>query len=732
MRKRMMEKLRKISTMYYLRQIVACFLVYCILLAIPTQVALADIGTGGWSIPVGDADITAPGGGANAYIDMLSDRAVINWQDFDTNVGQLAEFVRTAGGNFAVLNRIIAGGATQFNGNLQAFAGDVFIVNTRGIVFGPESFIQARNFVASGIDIRNDDFMDSIYRFERFTPTEGHPYSDLIGDVTNEGIGLNHGINAELVALIGQNVTNKGVIRTTAPGGAIIMAAGDSVLLSEIGSNVVVEVDMADPAEHVVDHGGSQGTGPGTIEAPGGKVILAAGDIYSTAISGVDSLAAVANRDITLDGNIQAGEIMVDAGRDVALASDKTMISNSGDLSVTAGRDIMLGDDLSNSDPTVGSAGNVYANGDLTLAAEGSIYAHGLLFTDKDGPGGNINLYSSDNTTHLYGNVSADVDDDGDIILHNESIVANNVALTAGDDVYILKLLTALGNLTIEAKGGEIVTADVLMNANGSELSLTQNDNLDMESALDDVFNSGETYLFAKSTGTDPGEGSVTSVAAAEWKSITAEAYKNITLSDESGDITTLELYAETGDIKITANDGKLFAQGEIDAGRDVVITATDEGSAAIELYGSVYADQDILLNNNTWAAYGVEIDAGRDVKVGWDAVHEEYLPKTLTGEGDLWVEAARHITLGGDVKSDGDLKLWADYDDETDPTDFENGVGDMTALGSVKTTTGYSFPFSFLLVVGQNIQIDGFVDAAKGILMIAGEHITLGDYVTA
>jgi hypothetical protein len=38
----MMEKLRKISTMYYLRQIVACLLVYCILLAVPMQVALAN------------------------------------------------------------------------------------------------------------------------------------------------------------------------------------------------------------------------------------------------------------------------------------------------------------------------------------------------------------------------------------------------------------------------------------------------------------------------------------------------------------------------------------------------------------------------------------------------------------------------------------------------------------------------------------------------------------------
>ena len=37
----MMGNLRKMSKTYYLRQIVACLMVYCILLAVPAQVALA-------------------------------------------------------------------------------------------------------------------------------------------------------------------------------------------------------------------------------------------------------------------------------------------------------------------------------------------------------------------------------------------------------------------------------------------------------------------------------------------------------------------------------------------------------------------------------------------------------------------------------------------------------------------------------------------------------------------
>ena len=340
-----MGKLRKMSKTYYLRQIVACLMVYCILLSVPTQVALAEIGDGGWTIPAGSANITPPSSpGADTLIDVITDRAVINWQDFDTSAGQLVEFIRAEGANFAVLNRDIGGNATNFYGNLEAFNGDVFIVNTHGILFGPDSYIQARNFVASGIDIRNDDFMDGgSYQFETFDPTEGHPYSDLIGPVINYSA---LGIEAENVALIGQFVANFGTIRTTSPDGTVVMAAGESVLLSEIGSNVAVTVDMTDPGQHFVYNEGIIEASSGNV----GKVVLAAGDIYSTSITGVDSLSAVARGSngefelpggITLIGDFEAGEITLegdfdnDGNGDVDI-SGALMKSTTGDIDISA------------------------------------------------------------------------------------------------------------------------------------------------------------------------------------------------------------------------------------------------------------------------------------------------------------------------------------------------------------------------------------------------------------
>jgi len=163
------------------------------------------------------------------------------------------------------LNRVT--GSTEPSGIYgQLLAnGSVFIANPYGIVFGPASFVQARNLVATAIEIDIDDFMVQNFLFEKGIES---PY----GDVLNEGV-----IDAEgFVALIGRNVTNKGTISVD-PGGYVVMAAGESVLLAPDGSDVYVQ--MSNPATHVVDNGGDDGSGPGT--GPGqitsGNVILAAG-----------------------------------------------------------------------------------------------------------------------------------------------------------------------------------------------------------------------------------------------------------------------------------------------------------------------------------------------------------------------------------------------------------------------------------------------------------------------
>ncbi|MDH4239942.1 MAG: filamentous hemagglutinin N-terminal domain-containing protein, partial [Phycisphaerae bacterium] len=516
-----MGNFRRISKKYYVRQIVACMLVYFMFFNPAIVLATSN------PVQVAGDPITGVNGAGTDLTEVLmgdSSRAVINWDSLDTLSNQELHFLKTTG-NFAVLNRIIAGGATQFDGSLFGYQGDIFIINTRGIVFGPESYVSARNFVASGIDIRNSDFMSSIYQFEKF-PENGHPYSNQIGDVTidwTDTPDITAGeIHAEQVALIGRNVYNKGLI--SAPGGAVVMAAGESVYLSEIGSNVAVEVSQGytSPYNRVVDNGGSDGTGTGTIEATGGKVILAAGDIYSTAIEGVESLRAEATGDITLNGavtadghveilggqnriisknadiyineGITAGSMRIKNGKDtepgeeslsgIYVADGANLTANDGDVVVEAVHDVVLGGDVS-------ATGDVFINGDEDGWGDpkGENYnprpqGGGDVIANNITAGGNVDIKG--NAIQLNGEVSAN---GGDLTITGRTSrdssseggldvewgfidVAEGTILGAGHDVILKDSfgsggdeppagemdLTGHGALIIVAEGGSIQT----------------------------------------------------------------------------------------------------------------------------------------------------------------------------------------------------------------------------------------------------------------------------------
>ncbi|MHC4359935.1 MAG: filamentous hemagglutinin N-terminal domain-containing protein [Planctomycetota bacterium] len=392
--------------------------------------------------------------------------------------------------------------------------------------------------------------------------------------------------------------------------------------------------------------------------------------------------------DLALLSNTQVGaNKILSSGGNLTLAPTKTIVGQ-GSLTINSDENILLGTTIA--DPTTGIGGNVVANGDLTMDAGDSIYAHGMLATTAPAAGsGNINLRASNTTIHLYGNVYADVADDGDILIWNTSEVSDGVMLAAGKNIFALQQMTALGDLTMLAVGGAIESTSVFMSANNKLLSLNQHDDLNMEQALHNVLNSGNTNLSATSTA-----GSVTSRKADVWKSIQASAntFINLNDADSGGDITTGALSALNFDVLVTSNSGKVFSNGPIIAGRDVKLTAAVETPDSISLnFGllspDIQAGRDIWLNSNTHAAAGVDLKAGQDVRVGWDDIDKEYEAKTLTGEGALSVVANRHITLGGDVRAGtvvaGDLVLWADKDDVGVPG------GDMTALHDIINENG-------------------------------------------
>ncbi|MHC4889367.1 MAG: filamentous hemagglutinin N-terminal domain-containing protein [Planctomycetota bacterium] len=616
-----MGNVRRISKKYYFRQIVACFLMSC--LFFNTSVALAVNPPPAGALP--QSGVVPGGYGSASYtyetnkltIDNLAAQTVINWDSFD--IGSLSSVYFDDAANFAVLNRVTGNtGTTGIYGDLFA-NGTIFVINTRGIVFGPDSYIQARNFVASGIDIRNDDFMNGVYQFEE---NFENPYSDRIGNVTNEGIGTDHGIYAEQVALIGRNVTNKGKIVAEGQDNYVVMAAGDRVFLGRDGSDVVVDVDLNFSPSHVVDNGGDvgsgPGTGPGTITAPGGKVILAAGDIYSTAISGVESLRAEATRNITLEGAVSAnGDIALIADKDLQYGGDVTtnaaVTSANGNVDI-AGNLIDLNENVS------------AEGGDLTITGRTS---QGLIFDMEES-------FSRPEPERYWGYVDVA---EGKKLYASDNVIVIDAFGSGGDEHPFGKMdLFGHGSLEIEAEGGEIITQDLWDEPDRVKITVKDTSPASLTLKQSEPLNLVD-YTFGNQENTDltlvSYNNSVTAVdgshplsgkdnnAADKWKSIGATAETDITLQghDEDNPITatalTSSLKGHAGNISVTSVHNKVKATGEIIANNgSVTLTAVDPDKGGIELHANVTSGDfqdyigDVELKNDVTA----ESTGGSDI----------------------------------------------------------------------------------------------------------------------
>ncbi|MBL7188589.1 MAG: filamentous hemagglutinin N-terminal domain-containing protein [Phycisphaerae bacterium] len=244
--------------------------------------------------------------------------AIINWSNFNTNSTQSIRFNQYLGGELssvsAVLNRVSSGAIpTQFNGALDA-NGRVFVVNPAGVIFGAGSVVNVSQLVACGLNMSDDAFGAVLADSSNRMAFEGGQ-----GEVRNLG-----SISADSVYLIGKKVTNLGSIK--APDGLVVMAAGDNVYLGQDGSNVVVElgVESLDPGADVQSRG--------LLSASNGKIVLAAGDTFSGAVSNVGVLAA------------SAGEVTVDAGRveNSGLITADAADGDGGNINVTAAEEIVL------------------------------------------------------------------------------------------------------------------------------------------------------------------------------------------------------------------------------------------------------------------------------------------------------------------------------------------------------------------------------------------------------
>ncbi len=231
---------------------------YCIvLLASVSMVPLPAWGQPQGGVVVrGDAQITDTA--QHTRITQTSDKAIINWQQFDVPQGHHVEFQQPSASSLT-LNRVVGSEqrASEIAGTLTA-NGNVVLVNPNGIVFRPSARVDVAGLIATTANISDDNFMAGHLAFDQPSPN------------TDAGI-LNQGVlsmkDVGLAALVAPSVVNEGVIVGRL--GKTILAGAQTATLDLYGDGLIQLAVQDDTLDTLVRN-------KGVIIQEGGRIILTA------------------------------------------------------------------------------------------------------------------------------------------------------------------------------------------------------------------------------------------------------------------------------------------------------------------------------------------------------------------------------------------------------------------------------------------------------------------------
>lgn len=327
--------------------------------------------------------------GTSMTITQGSDKAIVNWNGFSVGSGNTVNFVQP-GNTSAILNRVTGNTTSTIAGSITA-NGQVYLINPNGIAITSTGTVDVGGgFVASTLDISNDDFLNGNYKFT------GNGASDA---VKNEGI-ITVG-RGGYAALIGGTVKNDGLIAV--PVGKVGLGSGEQATLDLSGDGFL---QVALPTKAGAEGSGALVENSGTIKADGGTVVMTAATARNAARHAVN-LSGVVEADSVSGSD---GEIVIGGGEGGAVSLSGKVKSTSstgkgGKITVT-GKSVSLKGatvDASgkNGGGTVKIGGDYQGKGSLQTADTVSVDADTVIRADasESGNGGSVVVWSNDLTT---------------------------------------------------------------------------------------------------------------------------------------------------------------------------------------------------------------------------------------------------------------------------------------------------------------------------------------------
>ena len=359
-----------------------------------------------------------------------SDRAIINYNSFDIAKNESVNFIQPSSTS-VVLNRVILANPSSILGSLNA-NGRVFLINPAGIVFGADSSVNTNSFLATTLDIKDDDFLNGHYLFSQKENTIPS-YILQQGEIKVSPEGF--------VVLSSPFVKSGGLIFAK----SVKIGATDNFFLnfdqtglvnfnyspSDESKDVVISKDMANNIiQDVVNN-------PQIEEAV--KVVEENGIMKLVGGSGT----------VLVDSDIKANDVEIQADNYIGLLSNSKLEATTGDIT------------LFSQDGTFSSKGTklLATNGIVELSAKDKVLLDGsfvdakLFYIDPD-----------------YITITSDVSISGDYFAEaTKSIVLESgisVSTGGGDITFEAPRITLESNSILDAGSG-----DVTLNANSVENS---------------------------------------------------------------------------------------------------------------------------------------------------------------------------------------------------------------------------------------------------------------------
>ncbi|HSW15952.1 MAG TPA: filamentous hemagglutinin N-terminal domain-containing protein, partial [Ramlibacter sp.] len=297
--------------------------------------------------------------GSRMTINQSSARMVANWQSFSVGAGNTVQFVQPSASAVA-LNRVVGADPSLIQGALKA-NGQVFLLNPNGVVFSPTAQVSVGSLVASTLSLPDDDFMAGRLRFsgDSTQAVVNRGQITAVGDGTRQAPGF--------VALLGARIVNDAGASISAPGGSVLLGAGQTVTL-DIGGPVQLQIERG-----ALD---AQITNGGAIVASGGRILLNA--------QGADALSrSVINQTGFIDASsLQANEqghisLLAEGGAMLHSGSAKANGVDGGRIDVHVGSLIDAGQWQATGSAGLGGAIDIHATRHLEQTASGAADASG-------------------------------------------------------------------------------------------------------------------------------------------------------------------------------------------------------------------------------------------------------------------------------------------------------------------------------------------------------------------